>query len=258
MVSLTSEERSQLRQRESDPHVRGVLAQLDRILSSETFRRVQKADELLAYVIAQTLLGNSERVKESTIALAVYEKTDFDPMVDTTVRVAAKDLRQRLADYYADEGRDDALEILIRVGTYVPEFRDRHVMIEVRLVDCWHPQRDHDDLCPVLTDAIVYWLTRAAWVKACRVSAFRSTPDVGVYTLRSSLEIAPDGLKVNVSVGHLADGRTIFSDSCLGVREDPFRLAERMADATRSAIRDEERHRYAAAIVTRKHSAPRA
>ena len=50
---------------------------------------------------------------------------DFDPKVDTIVRVEAGKLRKRLEEYYADEGAAAAVRIEVPKGSYVPQFQFR-------------------------------------------------------------------------------------------------------------------------------------
>ena len=49
----------------------------------------------------------------------------FDPRVDTAVRTEARRLRQKLAEYYQAEGRNDPIEIAVPKGSYRAVFQ-RH------------------------------------------------------------------------------------------------------------------------------------
>ena len=74
-------------------------------------------------MIEQSLAGRSDRVKGYTIGLEVFDKDpDFDPQTDTIVRVQARALRQKLAEYYLREGADDPVHIVIPKGGYEPMF----------------------------------------------------------------------------------------------------------------------------------------
>ena len=68
----------------------------------------------------ETLEGRAGEIKEYVIGVAVYRKRDFDPRIDSTVRVEASRLRRRLAKYYDDEGKHDAIIISVPKGGYVP------------------------------------------------------------------------------------------------------------------------------------------
>ena len=105
-----------------DPSV--VLQQLERILQSEQFVDTTRLGRFLRYLVDQTLAGNDDALKGYSIGLDVFDKPeDFDPAIDTIVRVQASKLRSRLDLYYATEGSDDPLRILVPKGSYVPVFQ---------------------------------------------------------------------------------------------------------------------------------------
>ncbi len=104
-----------------------VQGELARILGSRSFRSSRRHQQLLRYLVEQAVAGNAGALKEQVLAVEVFERPHgaFDPARDTIVRVEVRRLRQRLARYYADEGRDAALEISLPVGSYVPMLRRR-------------------------------------------------------------------------------------------------------------------------------------
>ncbi len=78
----------------------------------------------LTYIVEETLAGRTEGIKESLIGLEVFDRAaDFDPKLDTVVRVEAGKLRKRLEEYYSGEGVRDALRIEVPKGGYVPVFK---------------------------------------------------------------------------------------------------------------------------------------
>jgi hypothetical protein len=78
---------------------------------------------LLSYLCEKTFAGDTDQIKEYSIALDVFERRDsFDQDTDSIVRVEANRLRKRLSDYYAREGARDLIRITIPVGQYVPSF----------------------------------------------------------------------------------------------------------------------------------------
>ena len=101
-----------------------VQQQLDRILSSSQFVDTTRLARFLRYLVEQTLAGNDEALKGYSIGLDVFDKPeDFDPAIDTIVRVQASKLRSRLDLYYATDGAEDPLRILVPKGSYVPVFQ---------------------------------------------------------------------------------------------------------------------------------------
>jgi tetratricopeptide (TPR) repeat protein len=103
-----------------------VRAELERVVSSTVFSRSERMKRFLTYAVEQSLSADSAGVKEYTIALAVYDKSEsFDPRIDPIVRVEASRLRAKLREYYEDEGRDDPVIISIRKKGYSALFKKR-------------------------------------------------------------------------------------------------------------------------------------
>lgn len=104
-----------------------ILAQLTKILAGSTFETASRSKALLQFVVLETLAGRADQVKEYTIGLAALGRAEnFDPRTDPIVRAEASRLRTKLEAYYAREGTEDAVEILLPRGTYVPQFSMRN------------------------------------------------------------------------------------------------------------------------------------
>jgi TolB-like protein len=100
-----------------------ISLQLDRILGSRTLSRATYLNSLLKICVEQTLAGNSGQLKELWLGTMVFHrKARFNPARDPIVRVQARRLRQKLADYYQVEGTLDPVRITMPVGSYVPVF----------------------------------------------------------------------------------------------------------------------------------------
>ncbi len=101
-----------------------VVLHLERILASRLFEKAQRSQRFLRYIVQAAL--NDNAVKEYTLALNVFDRdANYDPSIDATVRVEASRLRNRLREYYAEEGKNDSLIIEMPKGGYVVVFR-RH------------------------------------------------------------------------------------------------------------------------------------
>ena len=99
---------------------------LKRVLESSCFRGSLRLTNFLKFVVETTLAGKAANIKAYTIAVeALNRGCDFDPQSDPIVRVEAGRLRQALARYYGDAGRDESVLIELPRGTYVPVFRRR-------------------------------------------------------------------------------------------------------------------------------------
>ena len=103
-----------------------IRCQLDRILASSGFANAERMARFLRYVVDRVLAGESEQIKEYAIGIDVFGRgADYDPRLDSIVRVEARRLRSKLDEYYATDGRDDVVVISVRRGTYVPLFERR-------------------------------------------------------------------------------------------------------------------------------------
>ncbi|MCX7551263.1 tetratricopeptide repeat protein [Xanthomarina sp. F2636L] len=101
-----------------------ILQELDTILSSDLFSRSSVLSSFLKFIVEETLKGNTEGLKEYTIAVnALGKSVDFNPQIDAIVRIHAGRLRRLLNEYYTTSGVADVIKIEVVKGTYVPVFR---------------------------------------------------------------------------------------------------------------------------------------
>ena len=96
---------------------------LEKLRFSGAFSRSSSLFAFLFYVVEETLAGRGETLKELVIGDALYSRsTPYDPRIASTVRVEARRLRRKLADYYDREGRADSVRIDLPTGGYRPVF----------------------------------------------------------------------------------------------------------------------------------------
>jgi TolB-like protein len=101
-------------------------SELSRILASPEFVSSQQLTSFLEFIVAESIAGRADNLKERTVARrALGRGDDFDPRLDCVVRVVAGKLRRTLDRYYALEGASDALCIEVPKGSYCPVFRRR-------------------------------------------------------------------------------------------------------------------------------------
>lgn len=94
---------------------------LDRILRSGSFRNAPALQRLLQYVTSKSTQGQFEYLKEYTIGIDVFGRGEgYDPKIDPVVRVEMHRVRQKLKDYYQNEGVNDPIFLEIPTGHYVP------------------------------------------------------------------------------------------------------------------------------------------
>lgn len=99
---------------------------LQRVLGSDPFLRSERLSHFLSYVVEKTLQGQSGDLKEYHIGVEVCGRKDsYDTRTDPVVRVEARRLRSALDLYYAHEGKEEAVQISVPKGGYVPCFSSR-------------------------------------------------------------------------------------------------------------------------------------
>jgi len=104
-------------------------ALVQRIVASPPFVRSERLSSLLIYVCEMTLKGRGAEINEQKIGQAVFGRSrDYDSTIDGIVRTQASRLRQRLEQYFREEGADEAVRILIPRGGYVPVFEPRSAL----------------------------------------------------------------------------------------------------------------------------------
>ena len=112
--------------KETSPDAPAVAGELERIAASKSFRKAERCLRLLRYLTGSVLDGRGDELKEYSVGLAVFERPDsYDPGTDPIVRLEARRLRLKLAEYYQQEGIDDPVIIDVPKGAYVPGFRFR-------------------------------------------------------------------------------------------------------------------------------------
>jgi hypothetical protein len=97
-----------------------------RIIASNTFSRAQRLNNFLCYVCERQLLGRTDEITEHQIGIHVFGRpTDYNPGDDNIVRSSARLLRQRLTQYFHEEGAFETERVVIPRGGYVPVFEMR-------------------------------------------------------------------------------------------------------------------------------------
>jgi hypothetical protein len=103
-----------------------IAVQLHEVLSSPVFSGSKRCRQFLDYVCARSLAGDTGALKERSIAIEVFGRhpDTAGQGEDTIVRVGAREVRKRLAQYYVTpEGSSSPIVIELPSGSYAPEFR---------------------------------------------------------------------------------------------------------------------------------------
>ncbi|MGA2136136.1 MAG: hypothetical protein ABSH50_27925 [Bryobacteraceae bacterium] len=101
-------------------------AEIDKLNRSSILHGSESLCKLLKYLGEHSLDSPGTALKEYQIATEVFGRpADFDPRLDSTVRVQTGRLRSKLAEYYSGEGLSDRLLIEIPKGSYSLTFHSR-------------------------------------------------------------------------------------------------------------------------------------
>src|ERR687894_845641 len=99
------------------------LEQLEKVLQSRTLQNSESLKAFLRFVVEKTIADRDALLKEYTIATEVFGRnSDYDPRIDSVVRVQAGRLRTKLQEYYNTEGKGDPVIIDLPKGHYHPVF----------------------------------------------------------------------------------------------------------------------------------------
>ena len=109
---------------------------VQRVAASQLFARGPKLRAFLLYVCENSLAGKPENLTAQRIGNRVFgREPDYVPSEDNIVRVEARELRKRLATYFAEEGRSEPIIIEIPRGSYAPVFVPRETETEPAAAD---------------------------------------------------------------------------------------------------------------------------
>ena len=113
-------EASSTQQPSRSPRKSQIVAHLDQVCSSSLFATSKRCQQFLRYIVTETLEGRGDLIKERNIASDVFGKgSEFEPGEDSLVRVKAREVRKRLADFY-ELHPPEKIQIEVPLGGYAP------------------------------------------------------------------------------------------------------------------------------------------
>jgi TolB-like protein len=171
------------------PTLDEIRAQLDRVLASEVFATATRLRRFLRHVVERSLAGESDELKEYAIGVGVFDRDQqYDPRVDSIVRVEAGRLRTKIDEYYSGAGAADPVLIRMPRGSYAPVFEHRQSATAAAVAPASapnNPRRRVAGWIPTLAVlAVTILLTVvAAWPTNVRERGQRPTPPVTIAVL---------------------------------------------------------------------------
>jgi hypothetical protein len=96
---------------------------VQRVVTSRHFARSRLLSKFLLHVVTETLEDRQSEITEHQIGVRVFGRSpEYRTVEDNIVRNYARQLRKRLAEYFAGEGSAETLRVEIPHGGYVPVF----------------------------------------------------------------------------------------------------------------------------------------
>jgi len=110
---------------------------VERVASSTVFRKSPRLRQFLLFVAERRIAGHSDEISEYEIGWNVFERgPNYNPVDDSIVRSAARQLRSKVKEYFETEGIDESLIFDIPKGAYVPVFFERvHLAAPLKLLE---------------------------------------------------------------------------------------------------------------------------
>jgi len=137
-----------------------IREQLTRILASHYFSNSKRYPAMLRYVVIKAVEGNYDDLKERTLGVEVFQRPpDYDTNVDPVVRIAAGEIRKRLAQYYCDPAHEEELRIDVPSGSYQPEFHFHAARVLPAIAS------GHDEVVPLVAPAAIRPVSRKPLLK---------------------------------------------------------------------------------------------
>jgi hypothetical protein len=98
---------------------------VERIVASPYFVKSDRLCSFLTYICELSLTGRNDEINEVNIGARLFGRPDYDPSIDGIVRSHASRMRQRLEQYFSQEGAEEPIRLTIPKGAYIPVFELR-------------------------------------------------------------------------------------------------------------------------------------
>jgi serine/threonine-protein kinase len=249
--------------RDREPTAETVQRHLQRMLASKVFANAPRLSKFLRFGVESALAGAST-VNEYSIGVDVFERdSSFDPRLDPIVRVHARRLRSKLAEYYDTDGVDDRIEIHLPLRCYIPVFRQREPRglpspllrpiqgdsrarpsIAVFRFANLTPEKNGDYYAEGLTREVIHSLTKGKDWRIVSCTAYERRPDVQDIGRQLDAQLALSGtlrksekrLRVSAELLSILDGTVLWSDMYEVEVENVISTQEKIASAICQAV----------------------
>ncbi|HEY1646691.1 MAG TPA: hypothetical protein VGF96_01820 [Terracidiphilus sp.] len=170
---------------------------VERIVVSPLFAKSPRLCNLLTYICELSFEGRAAEISEIKIGVELFGRTpNYDPSVDGIVRSHASRLRQRLKQYFDEEGKGEAIHLSIPKGAYLPVFEPRLPATEPPVTDPAHALAEEARFgTPMKAEALAaapayphlaLWVLSLALTFACGTIAYLLVHAYGRSTVHSA------------------------------------------------------------------------
>jgi hypothetical protein len=146
---------------------------VERIVASPCFVKSPRLCSFLIYICDLFLQGRGDEINELHIGEALFDRpANYDASADGIVRSHASRLRQRLDQYFSEEGAQEPILLLIPKGGYTPVFEPRTLSTPqlipfTRAADPVAPPVKDEPLTPTDRNFRSLWILSLALALAC-------------------------------------------------------------------------------------------
>jgi len=240
---------------------------VEKIVTSKSFSGSEFLRRFLKMLVTKVLREEEHEIKEYSLGVEVFGRENFDPRIDTIVRVQARRLRLKLQEYYRTEGQYDAVRIDVPKGSYVPVIShlpangitpanevcasgDKCRIAVLPFLDLSNPDAADQTLADAVTETLISALTLAGnFDVIVRTSVFsfkQSFRDIRNIGKRLNVEVILEGsiqrsgnlLRVNARLANASTGFILWANTFDIKAQDRIATQEQIASAIVPRIRD--------------------
>ena len=251
-----------------------IATALERILADPIFVQAGRQSRLLRYIIEETAAGRSAKINQYSIAVDAFDRgADFDPAVDSIVRVEFGRLRSKLGEYYQAHPDERAIFRLPK-GRYFADIEintvtgsvpvgaginDRPSVAVLPFIN-FSDDAEGEYFADGMTDDLITDLSRLSGLRViARNSVFvykgRDVPvhvigeELGVdHVLEGSVRRQGNRLRINAQLIYCPSGDHLWADRFDREVEDVFQVQDevgrRIVDALSIALTANDRFRF--------------
>jgi hypothetical protein len=157
---------------------KALQSQVERILHSDEFRTSEVLRRLLKFLAEKTAAGEADQLKEYAVAIdGLGKHPSYDPRQNSAVRIQVGRLRQKLAEYYRNEGKHDDIVVDLPKGRFKLTYEQRCTTVELPAPPL--PITPPPEIAPTKTTrpiGLLVWVGLALAMALVALYLWRSSP----------------------------------------------------------------------------------